>query len=136
MQHDLDKLFTYHPPTDAAKLRHAAIGQAEREAVANLEHVERWVAGGCDTSSGDDKLAMMNHVNTGCKLFAEAVIDCAPDSHDRTAAILAIRLARNAANEGIMSDNLGRLFAIARTKLQEARWLANGAVALEYSAPR
>lgn len=126
---DLDILFTYHAPTEATTPKYATIRLAEIEAAGNLDYVAAWFAGGEDESGGDDRHAMHNHVNVGTKLYAEAVLDVAPAGADRDAAILAIRLARNAANEGIATGNIGRLFAMARTKLQEARWLANGAVA-------
>ena len=50
---------------------------------------------------------------------------------DKTAAIRCIRLARNAANEGVTAGGgaRARLFALAATELQKARWQACSAIA-------
>lgn len=119
--------FTYHAPTDITAPKYTAIRLAEAECLHNLDHVAAWFAGG----QGDGKHAMYNLVNGSCRRFAETVAGDLPAGRDIMRAIDAIRLARNAANEGIATGNIGRLFALARTYLQEARWIANGAIACD-----
>lgn len=73
-------------------------------------------------------------VNAITRAFAEAIDANAPDSADKTAAIRCVRLARNAANERIMSVVQGfpthiNCIAEARRQLVLARWQANSAIA-------
>lgn len=75
-------------------------------------------------------------VNAAARDFLMTIDRHAPDSADKTAAFRCVRLARNAANEWIMSCVVGFPLYInslleARRQLVLARWQACGAIACE-----
>jgi len=127
----IEHLFIYHPPTEET----APLYKSIRE-------METLSAIGIEDAFLDDSLSIQQRydgVTSNTKLFAEEVIALVPNGAHAAAAILAIGLARNAANEGLtlkMKEDAstprppsGRYLAIAKSKLEEARWLANTAIA-------
>lgn len=114
--------FTYHAPTDETAPKYGAIREAEQAAAAAVRL-------GTDPNCPEPTHVCYGNVNAACRAFAVVIDAHCPDGYDKDAAIRAVRLARNAANEAIAIGDPGRLCAIALTKLQEARWQANGAIA-------
>ena len=129
--------FTYHAPNPRTAPKYEAIRQAEAKAL-------RWfVDGEASYDAVNAVMAEYAQVLVGPQHWdynAGPVLAICPHSHpDTQRAYDLIRLARNAANEaiatgitheyGVVADP--RLMAIARSKLQESRWLACGVVALE-----
>jgi hypothetical protein len=119
----LDNWFTYHAPTEETTPRYAAIREAEAACVHGFNHVNACV----DEPAG----VGYGNINACARAYAIAIDTNAPDSADKTAAIRCVRIARNAANEAVTKagGERARLFAIANTELQKARWQANSAIA-------
>lgn len=137
-QADLDRWFTYHPPTADVVEHYKAIRMGEvacNKVVDSLirayrEHPEA-------ASLPEQRSRSHTGVNVVLRAFASTVLEHAPDSADRTASIRAIRLARNALNEAIAADfsypdgDAARSFMFERATvaLLDARWQACAAVA-------
>jgi hypothetical protein len=121
--HDLDVLFTYHPPTDEQKPKYAAITEKER----SLR--DRWDAVEPGTVTHDD-------INRELREFVELIDTHCPDSADKAAAIRCVRVARNGLNEALVLWSKDQPFEaqwcwdIAFAELRKARWQANSAIAL------
>jgi hypothetical protein len=130
---ELDRLFTYHPPTPETQPHHAAIRNAEtRCTMVVLEQL-------LDGSPGDRP--SFDTINQACHAFAEVIDAHAPDSADKSAALRCVRLARMAANEAVQHFgkrptptwapfDLGQLLlGEVKLELMRARWQACAAVA-------
>ena len=115
--------FEYHAPTPETEPKYAAIRACEADVLGGLGVVDACV----DEPPG----VAYDNVNALCRRFAVCIDTNAPDSADKTAAIRCVRLARNAANEAVtkVGGDRARLFALARTEIQKARWQAMSAVA-------
>jgi hypothetical protein len=127
----LDAWFSYHAPTADTAPEYAKIRTAEDATLFAFGHWEACV---------DEPPALAyQDINRASRAFAEAVLESRIDGAicrftpcaDQVRAVDCIRLARNAANEAITQDGgaRARLFAMARTEIQKARWLANSAIA-------
>jgi hypothetical protein len=111
-------LFAYHQPNDTAAPKHAAVRSAEAAAVSGIDNTFAHL-----TELGN--VTAHNNITAVMRCLAEVIEREAPAGLHRDLAIVAAGLARNAANEAVYdSVGRGRLLAIAKTKLQEARWLA------------
>ena len=135
-QEQLDRDFTYHTPTTVTAPKYASIREAE-------EAVHKWfdtlrARAASPRSVVKEPLTPLdcNTVNAVTRAFAEVLDAQAPDGADKAAAYRCIRLARNGANEFIMSHVLGfplvtDSLRIAVDEIVKARWQACGAVALD-----
>lgn len=121
----LDNWFGYHAPTDETAPKYAAIRAAEESCVHGFNHVNACI--------DEPATVGYDNINACARAYAVAIDMHAPDSADKTAAIRCIRIARNAANEAVTKagGERGRLFAIANTELQKARWQACSAIACD-----
>lgn len=138
MPDDLDKLFTYHPPTDETGPKHARIREANEAAA--LTVVSLIVTVAISTGQPDGAHAL---VNSATLAFAKVIVDTCPAGSDRDAAVLAVRVARSAGNELIakiakhrsappdpqVEREVELLAAQFAAELRKARWLANAAIA-------
>ena len=132
----LDNWFTYHAPTPETGPKYLAIREAE---IASARPIVAIL-------NGSTIIATHDEVNAACRAFAEAIDANVPDSADKSAAIRCVRLARNAANEAIVTMNHERreaghvawerpsrtvvtLCREAESELRRARWQANSAIA-------
>lgn len=114
--------FTHHAPTEETAPKYAALRDYEAKAAG---HIAAALGGPVD-----DKPARHAEVNKWAAEFACGVDDLVPDGYDKDRAIASIRRARMAANEAIATEqDVGRLGALAKTALQEARWWACSGVA-------
>jgi hypothetical protein len=139
----LDRDFTYWPPTEATAPRYAAIREAEQALHALFAMLrargERWVAEFSiqrEHPGGRLTVADCEEVNARTRAFAEVLDAQAPDGADKAAAYRCIRLARNAANEFIMAcvtyqSPCADVLRIAADEIVKARWQACSAVALD-----
>lgn len=135
---NLDALFCYHAPTERTAPIFAQIREAESEFVKVIDSLSVSFAQDVIENLGPDGIAKVNaiyygQVNAAAKRLASTVAEMAGAPLDY-AAVVAASLARNAANEAIATrKDTGRLLAIAKTKAQEARWLACGSVAVSHA---
>lgn len=121
----IDNLFRYHAPTEYTAPKFAAIRAAEDAAG---EAIDGALA---DPKDGDfNPVAAYEAINDATKNMAKVINRDGIHGLRRDVAIIMVGLARNAANEAVTDKKgRGRLIAMAKTKLQEARWLANGTAA-------
>ena len=138
LTHDqLDNWFTYHAPTDETSVKYGAIRLAEQEAhslFAGLRSRLALAYGGINIDENQLTIDDCDKVNAVTRTLAELIDANAPDSADKAAAIRCVRLARNGANEWIMSNVSGYplhvdSLALATAELVKARWQANSAIA-------
>jgi hypothetical protein len=118
----LDNWFTYHPPTEETGPKYDALRHAEDVACAAIG------------TSHDT-------INAACRAFVEEIYRLCPPGADASAAVRCVRIARNAANEALVTGRLeqegkptGRISCsqlqdIAIVELRKARWQANSAIA-------
>ncbi len=137
---NLDGLFCYHAPTERTAPIYAQIREAEVELVKVIDSLSVSFAQDVIENLGPDGIAKVNaiyygQVNAAAKRLASLAEPAEAGAPLGDAAIVAASLARNAANEAIATrKDTGRLLAIAKTKAQEARWLACGSVAVSHAA--
>lgn len=118
--------FTYHTPTEETAPKYTAIREAEFAC-----HIAFAALGADDYTL---TLADCAEVNRVTREFAMVIDANAPDCADKDAAIRCVRLARNAANERVVSVVYGfpthiNASAEASRQLVLARWQANSAIA-------
>jgi hypothetical protein len=144
----LDNWFTYHEPRNETEVEaFKAIGTAFKLALEEsvsatnngvyLRANELGIKPGTPLHSKDFQ-SVFNQVNTALRNFVEVIDAHCPDSADKSAAIRCVRLARNAANEGIVM-HMKRLQELPRheedwavwltQQLTHARWQASAAIA-------
>jgi hypothetical protein len=133
----LDNWFTYHPPTNEQSPKYGAIRLAEQEVHSVFGGLRSRLAlarEGVNVDANQLTIDDCDKVNAVTRALVEAIDANAPDSADKTAAIRCVRLARNGANEWIMSNVSGYplhvdSLALATAELVKARWQANSAIA-------
>ena len=123
-----DVLFRYHAPNERTAPQYEAIRAAEKI----LQDVFNAIGGGIAVNYemvNGSIAALYQRLPATCELLGRDV-----DMHVHALDLQArasIALARNAANEAIATrEDVPRLLAIARTKVQEARWAMCGIVAI------
>lgn len=142
----LDLWFTYHPPTEETRRLYAAIRDAEEVMHTTMLYVVG-TARRHEGAMGDVLGLLFGQVNAAARAFAVAIDTAAPESADKTAALRCVRLARNAANEAIVSARAEQsgspvrvwassqtLLNIAHAEIVKARWQANSAIAICHAA--
>lgn len=125
----IDNWFTYHAPTEEQAPKYAEIKRAERVFRDTLLTFVIPNAG-----NPGECFAEITHA---ARCLVQAIDYNAPDCADKMAAIRCVRLARNAANEAVMTLNgdgvLEEMVSLLiQTALQEAlkaRWQACSAIA-------
>lgn len=132
----LDVLFTYQPPNDDTRPRHAAVAQARADYDAVLASVfddlDRF-----DPLTDEDYVALHSRVSMAALAYAKAVNEACDDAGDMeshvASAVMSITVSRMWANKAIRAPAggvRGRYVALAKTASEEAEMLANSAIAL------
>ncbi|MEL6341536.1 MAG: hypothetical protein AAFV53_00280 [Myxococcota bacterium] len=127
-EHDLDRLFSWHPPRPDQAEHYSAVRTAE----AAVSMVLGQAFGGQAGRHNVDKIT---------RGFAEMLLRHVPDCRERSLSLDAIRTVRNAANEWVSmrgsfaipaqrEQAMRQLYTHAAMRLCEARWWANSAIAL------
>lgn len=119
-------MFTYHPPTETSGPVHKELNEAVHHFAVVLDAIE----------SGPE-LVTFDDINRAALSVAEAMgVDILNFDPHGKAGLAALALARNYANEAILRprtrsghDNI----AFARERLNDAKYLLNGAVACHYA---
>jgi hypothetical protein len=135
----LDNHFSYHAPTEETAPKYAAIRKAEEDCHVTIGHLFSKGPNGPQVWDpeqvavvllGGNKALGYAEVNRATRTLVEVIDQNAPDSADKSAAIRCVRLARNALNEAIATNNYPEsLRTCAHENLRMARWQANSAVA-------
>jgi len=147
-EEQLDHWFTYHPPTEDAGPKYAAIGRATATCVSLvLEQFQK-------AQGVDDLQPIFREITGACHGLAHVINTMAPESADKAAAIRCVRLARMAANETVLTlskipplphghmrgdlseeqaqvlaDRATDIVRIFDAEMLKARWQANSAIA-------
>jgi hypothetical protein len=128
----IKQLFTYHPPTEADKVKHKKLIEAHT-ACHNVYNLVMFDSRGAELTWP----TLFKRIAEATKAFALIVNDVAPGSADKSAAIRCLRLARMAANEALLAQRHGEaseaahFMVMATDELFKARWQASAAIALD-----
>lgn len=134
----LDTLFSYQPPNDETRPRHAAVAQARADYDAALASVfDDLTEAEAPPPVSVDHVALHARVSAAARTYAGVINDMCGEQGDlwpNTArAVTAVMMSRMWANKAIRAPagpTRGRCMAMARTTSEEAEMLANIVIAL------
>ncbi len=127
---EMDRLFTYHPPTDEKAARHKAVN----DAAAELSLAVVYVASVLDPYKQPQatQAELFGIIGTKTRTLYRAIMDNCPGSADRSAALRCVRLVRNELNGWVTGGGAGLSSrAMLKYEIRKARYQANSAIALE-----
>jgi hypothetical protein len=132
---NIDKCFTYHPPTDKQKLAYDDLALSYRALADLVKDTGKAIRG---PGYGDrEAQEVHDEINETCKEYVQTILENCPNSADKSAAIRCVRLIRNGLNDAVVAfrkedhDLAQEAMAFARFNLLGARYQANASVALD-----
>lgn len=131
-QETIDHWFTYHEHAGECEQKRQRVREAEIACGKALLGV--FLKLEAEGTERIDFQKLFDQTNAATKLFSETINETVPDSADKAAAIRCVRLARLAANEGILEALEGRRVSarcfvdLASDELVKARWQAIAAL--------
>jgi hypothetical protein len=125
----IDNWFTYHAPTEETAPKYADLRRAEK--------VFRDVLLFSVVPKLKEPVLCFSMITSAARDLIQSINYNAPDCDDKTAAIRCVRLARNAANEfvmtmngdGVIEEMANMLLQVALEEALKARWQACSAIA-------